>query len=1258
MKLATLCSVTGLLSVIFLSLLSFTAKSQCTVEGGEIGFDQTICSGENPSLLQSLTAGSGTGSGSSITYRWEFNTNLSTPDWTVIGGATDSTYSSGTLAITTQFRRVTINTTTEDPAVCEAESNVVTIFIIQTPSPGSIAGDATVCAGSTTISNVTPTPSGEQGTITFRWEQSNVNPYNSWTTIAGQSGDGLTISIAETTHFRRSTVYTVNGVACESAPTNTVIKTVNQVTGGIIAENQWVCINVNPNPFTEETPSSGSGSLAYQWRLGNDNINGATGVTYTATKTAEVGVRTYTRITTSTVSGVACSAGSNSLTITVTTPKNTKLNGNWTTSNIWNPQNEPSPTTGTIGCPVNVGHTVTLDRTDATISITDGVYNFGYDGVKTTSTHVIDDSGGAFHRLRLVRTGNDPNKGILNIMSGTTRFEGGADINNTTLYVAPGAKLILGPASCISADFCDEPSEQCKADLQTISANRKVKIQGQDYFGTLLLGNQSRIIVDGELWVYGNVINNNNGTGQFKINGLVNISGSYTANVGNANIYQEFEGNGDILTCGSMITRGSSTIFSTTNDCLQGPCSGQALANCVQFAIGTTAANPPGSSLVENICDLETIPSALIISTINTDEVTYDYEYRWYYSNQSAGNEFVLIDCNDPDDNYECLSDNSLDFIAPLTQTTWHRLQVIQTSKSNPSQTCNSYSRAAQVVVGNWLGELNDNWDDTSNWQFKVGNECVTGSIPSSIKDVVISKGVNFMPKIGDAGVREVRDLLLNPGTSLTLEGGPSINLYGLLTLGEGVNFDADGQDDGAIFTVKSTSEETQGRIGPLPATGGITGNITVERHIPGNTTPRVNRYISMPVSNVTIPGIVNLQAYFGTKLRWYDEEVPGDWGDGWTNLGSNYSTPLISGLGYLAYNQGAIPLVYRGSLDNAKNRGNVALPVFFSGDSPDTDNVTADGWNLVGNPYPSPIVWSNDPTQWPVKQNIEPVAYIADMLNNKWVELEQNSNGTIAMGQAFWVKAINETAALTVSENAKHVSGTATFYRKKSDQYLSLKVVLGKDNNPVDQSYLIMNPEATVGYDAGLDASKFPGIPTRVSLVSEDNHKLHYYNTNTLPEKDIALHLAVVEGGTYSLDVSIIKDHPDFEQLVLKDMYTQTVHTLSSGAYAFSVTENPSTRINRFYLSKNTTWAILPEIKWSVYPNPTTEVLHVEVSSEYDVPVTLINLNGQTVLESVMVSERGIARGSISMKELQAGMYLIKSMVNGKLHLTKVVRL
>jgi hypothetical protein len=124
-----------------------------------------------------------------------------------------------------------------------------------------------------------------------------------------------------------------------------------------------------------------------------------------------------------------------------------------------------------------------------------------------------------------------------------------------------------------------------------------------------------------------------------------------------------------------------------------------------------------------------------------------------------------------------------------------------------------------------------------------------------------------------------------------------------------------------------------------------------------------------------------------------------------------------------------------------------------------------------------------------------------------------------------------------------------------------------------------------------------------------------------------------------------------------LKDTYTQTVHTLSSGAYAFSVTENPSTRINRFYLSKNTTWAILPEIKWSVYPNPTTDVIHVEVSSENDVPVALFNMNGQTVQQTILVSELGIARGSFDSKELPAGLYLLKSRVNGKLHITKVVK-
>jgi hypothetical protein len=1274
--------------------IQISVREQTTA--GTIAEDMAVCYSGISSPINSSVDGGGDGI---ISYEWEVSVYGEGNPWgsytTIIGAENSNLTFSVAHDNTMRYRRRTVST--EGSLICNsAYTNVVTIALL-TPSAGSIIdNNETVCTGGNPV-NITNNTHGiteNLGTRSYRWERA-LDPFSDWVTIAGtlltSGAYDPPAGITESTQYRRITIYTYGNTSCESTPTNPATVIVNKVTAGSIQvagggpvyptggpypSNLWICSGGDPAAFEELTPATASGTLSWQWQYSTNNfgnintIAGATAIDYDYPGPLS-NTRYFRRVATSTLpGGSVCSNDgiSNVITVTVSPAKQTSGNNvNWSTSATWAPTGAPVQSAGTLGCPVKINHNLVINQH---VPLASGTTDFT--GVFHFNANALDASGSPFYNLNLVRTGNsDGTQSIIHINSGTTHFEGGADIDKATLYIAPGAKLILGPASCISANICDEPSAQCLADLQTISANRKVRISGQDNFGTLLLGNQSRIIVDGELVVYGNVINNNNGTGTFEINGLVNISGNYLANVGNANVIRDFEGEGDILTCGSMITRGSSTVYGTTNDCLEGPCSGNALANCVQFSIGTTAADPPGSSLVENICDAETTPSSLIITSIDTNNDLYNYEFRWYYSNQSAGNEFVLIDCNDSEDNYACLTDNSLGFIDPLDQTTWHRLQVTRITKSNPSQTCNSYSRAAQVFIGNWLGELDENWDDPINWQFFDGNECVPGSVsgltPSSARDAIISRGVNFMPKISNAGTREVRDIKLNSGTSLILEGGPNVNLYGLLTVGDNVNFDADGADNNAIFTVKSTSADSvQGRIGPLPATGGLTGNVTVERFSPGIGTSRFNRYISMPVSGVTIESMGDaVQTYFGTKLQYYQESVQGPWSAGWQQLKAS-SALLVAGRGYTAYNRDNTTFVYRGPLSPGENKGRVSFPVTYTETDctlyPFTDclpgGADADGWNLVGNPYPSPIQWNT--TAW-TRTNIEPIMYIPDLRTNVWVTYDAtdlvSKDNLIAMGQAFWVRAHSPNPVLTITENAKNTNGSATFYRTKSDENPKLRVSIS-DGVSSDKSFLIINPDATPMYDKGLDASKFPGLPMQVALTTEQNHRLFYYNTDSFTDQEIRVSIAVPEVGVYTLEVSVDKDKNYFEDVVLKDYYTQTVHSVKSGPYQFKVTDVAASYQNRFFLSRNTELNTrMPETRFSVYPNPAYDVINIEVSTEQNVPVSMINLNGQTLKEAVIRTEFGIAKGTIDVADLPAGIYLVKSWVDGKLYTEKIVK-
>ena len=128
------------------------------VAAGEIGSDQQLCFEGDPELIESVTNGTGTG----VTYRWEEKAGLG--DWTLIDGATSSSYDPPVISETTQYRRVTISTF--DGITCEAISNEVTV---QTPSElnGTVSKTDITCngAGDGTITITNPT--GGYGTYDY-----------------------------------------------------------------------------------------------------------------------------------------------------------------------------------------------------------------------------------------------------------------------------------------------------------------------------------------------------------------------------------------------------------------------------------------------------------------------------------------------------------------------------------------------------------------------------------------------------------------------------------------------------------------------------------------------------------------------------------------------------------------------------------------------------------------------------------------------------------------------------------------------------------------------------------------------------------------------------------------------------------------------------------------------------------------------------------------------------------------------------------
>lgn len=412
--------------------------------------------------------------------------------------------------------------------------------------------------------------------------------------------------------------------------------------------------------------------------------------------------------------------------------------------------------------------------------------------------------------------------------------------------------------------------------------------------------------------------------------------------------------------------------------------------------------------------------------------------------------------------------------------------------------------------------------------------------------------------------------------------------LIGVLNLGANVVFDPDGSSNTAVFTLLSSGDSPtiDAAIGPLPAGARIDGKVTVQRHMSREGVGyRLYRYISSPIQNASVASIQSkipiVGSFSGTSIcsgcgTWptmylYDESVITDnnsdnkidLNDGYVRFPTSSSSEILQpGRGYAMYVWGNLLMStsweVRGNI-NAGNFTPVPLPVSYT-----SSGVNAnDGWNLVGNPFPSTIDW--DASSGWTKTNLESAIYIPDNSTSNWKFATWNgmigTNGGsqhIATGQSFWIKADGiGTPVLTANENVKASGTQTTFFRKASlENILRITMVQGSAS---DETVIHFREDATVGFDKNADARKMLNAGFNLSSRINDGSLLVI---NSMPmlncNASVKLSIDKVVSGTYQLNFKDIVTFTNGAIITLKDNFLNKTVTVVEGlSHTFSVTSN-----------------------------------------------------------------------------------------------------
>ncbi|NLJ07386.1 MAG: T9SS type A sorting domain-containing protein [Sphingobacteriales bacterium] len=420
-----------------------------------------------------------------------------------------------------------------------------------------------------------------------------------------------------------------------------------------------------------------------------------------------------------------------------------------------------------------------------------------------------------------------------------------------------------------------------------------------------------------------------------------------------------------------------------------------------------------------------------------------------------------------------------------------------------------------------WLGTISTDWSNAQNW--------FAGWSPNAKIPVRIKYGASRNCVIGvstNEYYAECEALTIDNGTTLTINPGNTLRAHG----NTGIS--------GVLIFESDTSCRTGNFIdnGNITYSGSKGQNVTFKKYI----TKDKWHYNSVPIEDATS------NVFWGMALYNYDEPS-GAQGTkvAWKKIGNDVA--LTPGIGYDAYVKNSDKtIIYNGGL----NTGTFLL-----------DSLTRqhDGFNFVGNPYPSAIDW--DANGWQ-KSNLDDAIYIWDPnLNNGQGNYMSYVNGVGSNGgsryipatQGFWVRVSSgySTGYLQMSNDIRVNDNTK--YRAANTAENTVRVIC-KAAAFSDEAVIRFSDEATGNFDAHFDASKFFTESGQGSMIYSTCPE-GPLSVNSLPFQtqslSIPLFTKVLAENQHSIEIKL--ENFDYQtDIFLEDQMTGIITDMKKGNYTY----------------------------------------------------------------------------------------------------------
>jgi hypothetical protein len=541
-------------------------------------------------------------------------------------------------------------------------------------------------------------------------------------------------------------------------------------------------------------------------------------------------------------------------------------------------------------------------------------------------------------------------------------------------------------------------------------------------------------------------------------------------------------------------------------------------------------------------------------------------------------------------------------------------------------------------VQNEWKGGGTTDWNTASNWTIGVP-DC-------SNRGAVIPAGTTPYPVISTTG-NQTAHLNIENGATLTIDAGKDLKVCGCTKIcgTDALYLKSDAANGNASFvTTEAYAIDWCSN----------TGTAKVDLYLSACYQGGVGQnhcwhYISPPVQGA-LSGV-----FEGDVLRTYDE-TSGLYSDNITSV----TQPLGVMQGYLWYNAANQTRTFHGRL----NDGTVTKSLTRTLITPPNGY---NGWNLVGNPYPSEIDITAPGTllDW---TNVDKAVYYFDQAagNYKLYNITTGA-GTgspkIPSMQGFFVHVTQPqlSGILKFTDDNRTTTGTVNFYKDLPNDLLWLKVD-GK-NGLNDEVVIYFQSDLSGGFDQDIDCHKLTGSneAPQLAAISTDSKKLTidalpFAGKNTIVP--LEFYVTLDGTGNYTITASKLESFRSGTTITLLDKKTNTNQVLTENpVYNFSYTEGENAA--RFELHFYNPFFGIDDTQ-----SLQQVVIYSNENNIYVKDLTGKNIQGQLIVYNLLgqkVTTMPLDGGTLNKlnMNLEQGYYLVEVISNdhayhGKVYLTR----